>query len=138
MEEKINEQTEVKSQPAEAEEKIPATEDEVSLGKFKDANALFKAYNSLQSEFTKRCQKLKELETALENANNPENTALKNRQGITDEEKEEILKGYLKSVLGAKSKAIVMDGVGNSLKTVASRPKTLADAGEFARQYLSK
>ena len=137
MEEKINEQTEITSQPAEAEEET-ATGEEVSLGKFKDANALYKAYNSLQSEFTKRCQRLKELEAALEQANNPENTALRSERGITDEEKEEILKGYLKSVLGAKSKAIVMDGAGATLKTASNRPSTLADAGEFAKQYLSK
>ena len=33
-----------------------------SLGKFKDVNALLAAYNSLQAEFTKRCQRIKELE----------------------------------------------------------------------------
>ena len=32
------------------------------LGKFKDAISLLNAYNSLQSEFTKKCQKLSELE----------------------------------------------------------------------------
>ncbi len=32
------------------------------LGKFKDANSLLNAYNNLQSEFTKKCQKLSELE----------------------------------------------------------------------------
>ena len=138
MEEKENEQTEVTSQSAEAEDISLATGDEVSLGKFKDANALFKAYNSLQSEFTKRCQRLKELEAALEKANNPVFAASESERSITDEEKEEILKGYLKSILGAKSKAIVMDGTGGSLKTVTDRPKTLADAGEFARKYLNK
>lgn len=38
-------------------------EREVSYGKFKSAEELLKAYNSLQSEFTKRSQKLKEYET---------------------------------------------------------------------------
>ena len=37
---------------------------DISLGKFKDVNALLNAYNSLQSEFTKRCQRIKELEGA--------------------------------------------------------------------------
>lgn len=32
------------------------------IGKFKDANTLLSAYNSLQSEFTRKCQKLAELE----------------------------------------------------------------------------
>lgn len=37
-------------------------EKEVSFGKFKSAEELLKAYNALQSEFTKRSQKLAELE----------------------------------------------------------------------------
>ena len=32
------------------------------LGKFKDAESLLSAYNSLQAEFTRKCQKLSELE----------------------------------------------------------------------------
>ena len=39
-----------------------------SLGKFKDTESLLNAYNSLQAEFTRKCQKLSELEKAnLEN-----------------------------------------------------------------------
>lgn len=38
------------------------SEDLISLTKFKDVSSLVKAYGSLESEFTKRCQKLKELE----------------------------------------------------------------------------
>lgn len=34
-------------------------------GKFKDAQSLYQAYNSLQAEFTKRCQRIKELEVSL-------------------------------------------------------------------------
>lgn len=37
-----------------------------SLQKFKDVESLCKAYNSLESEFTKRCQRIKELEGKLE------------------------------------------------------------------------
>ena len=37
------------------------------LGKFKDANALLKAYESLQAEFTRRSQRLKEMERAMDN-----------------------------------------------------------------------
>lgn len=35
--------------------------------KFKDVNALYKAYLALQAEFTRRCQRLKELETKADN-----------------------------------------------------------------------
>lgn len=37
------------------------------LGKFKDVNALARAYEALQSEFTRRSQRLKELEKKVEN-----------------------------------------------------------------------
>ena len=139
MEEVKNEQTvnePVQEKQSEQSEKGAET---VSVGKFKDADALLKAYNSLQSEFTKRCQRVKELESAFAEKNAPGiNTAEKDAQGITEKEKEEILKGYLQSVLDAKSKAIVMDGAGTISKTPTSKPKTLADAGEYAKKYFNE
>lgn len=44
-----------------------AESDSTALGKFRSVDALMKAYGSLQAEFTRRSQKLKELERALEN-----------------------------------------------------------------------
>ena len=41
------------------------------IGKFKDANALLSAYNSLQAEFTKKCQKLAEYEKKQDNTQVP-------------------------------------------------------------------
>ncbi len=38
-----------------------------SIGKFADADELFKAYVNLEKEFTKKCQRLKELEVAKDN-----------------------------------------------------------------------
>lgn len=43
---------------------------EGSLGKFKDAESLLTAYNNLQAEFTRKCQKLKEFEKQAENNEN--------------------------------------------------------------------
>lgn len=46
-----------------AEDIVAGTADtDNSLGKFKDTQSLLKSYGSLQSEFTKRCQRIKELE----------------------------------------------------------------------------
>ncbi len=42
------------------------------LGKFKDVNALMQAYKSLQAEFTRRSQRLKKCEEALENRSRAE------------------------------------------------------------------
>lgn len=132
MEEKINEQTETITQNENAAVKLGTESGSVSLGKFKDTDALLKAYNSLEAEFTKRCQRLKELESVAEK------TQVSGELGITDIDKEEIVKGYLKSVALAKQKAIVMDGTGYAIKTPDVRPKSLAEAGEYAKKLFKE
>ena len=47
------------AQPAEAEERKDGA---TALGKFKDVDALLAAYNNLEAEFTRRSQRLRELE----------------------------------------------------------------------------
>ena len=51
----------------------------INLGKFKDAESLLKAYNSLQTEFTKKSQRLSELENSKTEFNREEkiNQAIK-------------------------------------------------------------
>ena len=53
---------EVAAHIAEAKENTGAAATEVSLGKFKDVRSLLKAYENLESEFTRRSRRLKELE----------------------------------------------------------------------------
>ena len=43
------------------------TENTLNLGKFKDVESLLSAYNNLQAEFTKKCQKLSELTKSCDN-----------------------------------------------------------------------
>ena len=43
---------------------------ENEFGKFKDAKSLLSAYNSLQAEFTRRCQRVKELQREVDRINN--------------------------------------------------------------------
>ena len=143
MEQLKNEQTVSETQTAAAEEINGVTKEQVSLGKFKDVNALIHAYNSLQAEFTKRCQRIKELEGAV---NSVDKTTAPNEQsadelephdkGITQEERQQILKDYLKSVVSSKQTAILMDGSGMGLKTPVSKPKTIAEAGALAIEIL--
>lgn len=52
-----NQQEKIENFPAESD-----NENSTSFGKFKSADELLKAYNALQSEFTKRSQKLAEYE----------------------------------------------------------------------------
>lgn len=140
---KNNEQMKVQTQSAEAVERQTGEEEQsISLGKFKDVNALLNAYNSLQAEFTKRCQRLKELEGVV---TTPDKTEVRasydedtdtSAKGITQKEKEEILKDYLKEVLVSKQKALVMDGVGVGVRTPSQKPKTIFEAGVLAREIL--
>jgi len=144
MENELNEQTQAESHTAVAEEISGESEGGVSLGKFKDVNALLSAYNSLQSEFTKRCQKIKELEArpmveqAKASTETDKDTAIKAEQGITDFDKNEILKGYLKNVMKAKQSAIIMDESGAGVITPVSKPKTIAEAGKLALMDFEK
>lgn len=134
MEQPINEQVQVAPQTAEAE-KVSGGGESASYGKFKDADALLSAYNSLEAEFTKRCQRIKELESkALDDkVIAPDEGKKKEDKGISDEDKNEILKDYLKSVLFAKQTAIVMDNAGVGVKTPADKPKSIAEAGNLAK-----
>ena len=55
-------------------------------GKFKDAESLLKAYESLESEFTRRSQRLKAVEGELENRSRKEKTVEKAEGIIVKEE----------------------------------------------------
>lgn len=143
MEELNVEQTaELSAQPAEAEKENGAQNQHVSYGKFKDADALYKAYNALHSEFTKRCQRIKQLEsaTAVDKANAP--TTYSDNATETEVKREtdrdEVLKEYLKEVLGAKCKAIVMDGNGVGIKNPPARPETIEQAGRLAKEIFGR
>ena len=141
---KDNEQIKIESQAVSTEEvSLGDTDIGISLGKFKDVKSLLDAYNSLQSEFTKRCQKLKELEGKIE----ADKTAKVVRtdilegvadesKGITDEEKSKILQDYLKDVLGQKQTAVVIDGAGVGVRTPTKKPKTISEAGVLAKEIL--
>ncbi len=143
MEKEINEQTELKSHTAEAEQVKGESRSDVSLGKFKDVNALLEAYNSLQSEFTKRCQKLKELEARViagdkENPSEKESEDVQEQANINYADKEQVLKDYLFDILGKKPKAIVLDGQGVGAKAPMSKPATIRQAGDIAKEYFQK
>ena len=60
------EQTAILPEEPHAEEAATDNENTVSVGKFASSEELLKAYNHLQSEFTKKCQQLKALEARSE------------------------------------------------------------------------
>ena len=53
---------ELEGSPSQVEEQKSEAENGEAVGKFKDANALLEAYNNLEKEFTKKCQRLSALE----------------------------------------------------------------------------
>lgn len=144
MEENKNEQISTQiTQTVEADiESTGEDKVEVSLGKFKDVQSLVNAYNSLQAEFTKRCQRLKELESKIEKGDKTnvpqEQTDEHAKPNTTFIDKEQVLKEYLLEVLGKKSQAIVMNGTGVGVKTPVNRPKTIEEAGKLAKNLLNK
>lgn len=136
MEEQLNEQIEVEKHTTEVEERTQGEDKtEISLGKFKDVSALLSAYNSLQSEFTKRCQKIKELEGQINGAIDAEVNGAKE---INQEEREEIVKEYLKNVLSSKQTAIVIGKDGGGIKTPVEKPKSIREAGMLAKNIFKK
>ena len=137
-----NPTTEIKAtaEPAEAEKNEAAAE----LLKFKDVEALQKAYLSLEAEFTRRCQRLKELESAIAAQSAP---VKDNAQGapaagegqspkapVTEEEKRIIIEEYLKSVAQNRGVPVIFSGDGVAAPKAA--PRTVKQAGALAERFL--
>ncbi len=142
MNNQLNEQplTEIESN-AQLEQSVH--EEKGSLGKFKDVEALMSAYNSLQAEFTKRCQRIKELESAVASVDKENPTQAKVVQATEKEQDttsngDDAVKEYLKSLFGRRRSAIVLDSSGFSVRTPVSRPRTVRAAGELAKELLGK
>ena len=132
---------------AEAEENSAAT----GLGKFKDARALLDAYNSLEAEFTRRSQRLKELENAVKEQSAPVQTASAQASpqqadmegenlleaAMSDESvKSAIISDYLEKALKNRGVPFVTGGVNVSAKR--NTPATVKEAGRLAREFLNK
>ncbi len=114
---------------------------DISLGKFKDVNALLNAYNSLEAEFTKRCQRIKELEGKAEKVENSTPAIGENQkdntQGISEEDKMAVLKDYLKGIIGKENKMVFLGEDGVSVKTKTEKPKSIDEAGNLAKSIFN-
>lgn len=73
--------------PAEAD-MVLGIDNTNEFGRFKDAKGLLDAYNSLQSEFTRRCQRVKELERELGKLNSLEKPEMNSNNFSSREERE--------------------------------------------------
>ncbi|MBO7187480.1 MAG: hypothetical protein J6V68_03690 [Clostridia bacterium] len=112
--------------------------------KFKDENALKKAYDSLQAEFTKRCQRIKELEGEIKNLNEKssavDNNDLKDGHGkdtFSSDQKLRIINEFLDEVKKTGEVPSVLSAVG-AVKTPPSKPKTVGDATKLVKDLFLK
>lgn len=124
---------------AEAEKSTAAAE----LGKFKDVQTLLKAYSDLEAEFTRRSQRLKELEKGNKTEALPDGE--KPSPSLTDDEllksalsnekvRDAVVGEYLKSLSGSKGITLTSGGGGVAAPRVA--PKTVREAGKLAKEFL--
>lgn len=134
---------------AEAERENTAA---AELGKFKDVKALMEAYGNLEAEFTRRSQRLRELEKAsnaktapAEAANADERSPVPNNFSGEDfveaakasaEVREAVISDYLKAVSVNKGVAILAGGTGVS--AAKNAPRTIKEAGALAKRFLNK
>lgn len=120
---------------AEAANEVKAAPD---TGKFKSVEALMSAYLALEAEFTRRSQRLKELEESkAAEAPSPEcldegkllSAALNNNNV-----REAVVGEYLKTVLDGKSVPLIVGGV--SCAAPHSAPRSVKEASALAKQFL--
>lgn len=122
------------------------------LGKFKDVKALLKAYENLEAEFTRRSQRLKDLESsqakeapaveavtapAPSQAPTPSDRTAFLDDAVKDEEvRKRIISGYLTSLKGGKSVPLMTGGV----QTVTERKKlsSVREASRLAKNFLNQ
>lgn len=123
---------------AEAEENKAAA----GLGKFSSVKALLDAYNNLEAEFTRRSQRLKELEASkeqeapavAENASAPSSEANcgapEGRAPLKQEEKNAVIEEYLENIF--KSRGVPFVTGGGAVAAARRTPTTLKEAGALA------
>ena len=127
---------------AQAEEEKEAA---AGLGKFKDVKALMNAYASLEAEFTRRSQRLKELEEkskaeavhAQQDAapsSAQDGRSLYERTAGDEEVKNAIIADYLKAVCSGRGAPMATGGV--AVPSPKNKPASIKEAGRLARQFL--
>lgn len=113
------------------------------LGKFESVDALLNAYKSLEAEFTRRSQRLKELEEGNKARNMQgalSQDATKNREDFVNaakndvEVKEAVIGEYLKTVFNGKTVPLIVGGV--STPAPKNRPQSVKEAGALVKNFL--
>ena len=129
MKENIAERT--AAQGAEAREDQGAAA--VDLGKFKDVNALLNAYNSLEAEFTRRSQRLRELEEREQAGEQGVQPSSAQDDAAFAASVESAVEAYL-----AAHPPRVMAGGGSFASAAPPRVCSLEEAGRLAREWMDQ
>ena len=135
----LTENNQATADTAEAEVKEAAS----GLGKFKDVKTLMKAYSDLEAEFTRRSQRLKELEKGNKAESIPDGE--KPSPSQTEDEliasalsdasvKDAVIGEYLKSL--SKNKGVTLVSGGGGVAAPKISPKTVREAGRLAKEFL--
>ena len=103
------------------------------LGKFKDIETLVKAYTDLEAEFTRRSQRLKELECGNK-AVTPDGA--QPSQEIDEKVRDAVIGEYLKSV--AEKGGVPLLTGGGGVAAPKTSPKSVKEAGRLAQEFLIK
>lgn len=130
-----------------AEAEVKTEQAATGLGKFKSVDALLEAYNNLEAEFTRRSQRLRELERAEKDAPpaqaasgelppQPEQTDTQPPAEVSEEVKARIIAEYLAAA--AKNKSVPLISGGVNVPAKRKTPSTLREAGALAQQFLNK
>lgn len=128
-----------------------------AYGKFANAQALLSAYLELEAEFTRRSQRLRELEGGnkarsdgapsrgdedggdnIQPESGGENNSADGQAeaAIPDGVRRAVIEEYLKGVASGRSAPVLAGGIG--LAAPKNRPKTVNEAGRLARQFLDR
>lgn len=95
------------------------------LGKFKNVDALMRAYKELEAEFTRRSQKLKALEESAPQSGNADERSVSRESGPAGAETEE-----------PAQKVPLMTGGGTGVTAPVRKPQSIREAGSMALGYL--
>lgn len=137
-------QTTAAADTAQAEKQ--QTQAATGLGKFRDVDALLEAYTSLEAEFTRRSQRLKELEKAAKeaepapSASQPPSPQAEQQEALPlapdEETKAQIIAEYLAAAAKNKSVPLIPGGV--NVPARRKTPSSVREAGALAQQFLNK
>lgn len=124
--------TDVKEKQNDLLEKESATSisTDGSIGKFKDVESLLSAYNNLQAEFTRKCQKVSELESSLSSFSEKGLEAYAKEFVENNKEfKENLLKTYLEDAIHHASPTVISNLQGSGIPLKAPpKPSNLEEA----------